>query len=67
MSTTHPNVDHLIGKQVIVTTKGFTFTGTLRWTTDIDVPGCIDVVNDQGEIEIGGMPWSFDSITEAES
>ena len=57
-----PKVDHLIGKQVIAKTGDWTFVGVLGWTTDIDVPGCIDIVNPEGEIAIGGMPWTFDSI-----
>lgn len=66
MDTQKPaaQIDHLIGKPVTVHDRTRTFTGTLRWATNIDVPGLIEVVNPNGKVEVGGMHWTFDSIEE---
>jgi len=65
MSTENPYA-HLIGKSVIATAKRFTFIGALRHAEEVSVPGALEIVTPDGEVDFGGMPEVFDSIKELE-
>lgn len=58
-------LEDLVGRQVAATWNGYRVTGHLRWAVKVSIPGCVEVVDEDGEVAIGGMPWIFDAIDPA--